>query len=182
MVSASEPPLPYSCQPKSSPAVPVWVPPHGRSQRLSAFALSQKGLHASEAAASGSFAVLPEWQPTRSACQAPFQLRQGLLSARQQLGQHTPLPALRGLQQLLSKDWVLPSQPQHSCLEYTSGFLKRASDALTIARAPQATIMQHQEASRAMVSLMLTCSLSAQVRTALMQLSAYMELKQHLCP
>lgn len=44
---------------KSAPAVPVWVPPHGRSQELSAFALSQKGLHASEAATSGPFAVLP---------------------------------------------------------------------------------------------------------------------------
>ena len=50
---------PMQLQAKSAPAAPAWVPPHGRSQELFAFALSQKGLHASEAAASGSFAVLP---------------------------------------------------------------------------------------------------------------------------
>ncbi len=44
---------------KSAPAVPVLVLPHGRSQELSAFALRQR-LHASEAAASGSSAVLPK--------------------------------------------------------------------------------------------------------------------------
>ena len=50
--------------------------------------------------------------------------------------------------------------------------------------------MQLQEASRAMLGLMLTqlavqqqsCSRPAQVRTAAMQLSAYMVLKQHLYP
>jgi len=61
---------------------------------------------------------------------------------------------------------------------------------LTTSRAPQAATMQHQEASRAVLGLMLTrlavqrqsCSCSAQVRTAAMQFSAYMALKQHLYP
>ena len=43
----------------SAPAMPDWEPPHEHNQELSAFALSQKGLHASEAATSGSSAVLP---------------------------------------------------------------------------------------------------------------------------
>ena len=37
-------PTPMQLPAKSAPAVPVWVPPHARSQELSAFALSQKGL------------------------------------------------------------------------------------------------------------------------------------------
>ena len=52
---------------KSAPAVPIWVSLHGRSQELPAFAVSQEGLYASEAAASGSSAVLP-----RMAANSPF--------------------------------------------------------------------------------------------------------------
>ncbi len=52
-------PTPMRLPAKSALAVLVWVPSLGLSQELSSYALSQKGLHASEAAASGSSAVLP---------------------------------------------------------------------------------------------------------------------------
>ncbi len=52
-------PTPMQLPAESAPAVLVWVPAQGRSQELSACALSQEGLHASEAATSGPFAVLP---------------------------------------------------------------------------------------------------------------------------
>lgn len=95
---------------KSAPAVSTRVPSHGQSQGLFDFALSQTGLHASEAAASGSSAVLPRMaaNPLLLPSSGPAQTCSPDCKVPSR-ATYSPARTQR-FQQLLSKDWGSLSQ------------------------------------------------------------------------
>ncbi len=179
-------PTPMQLPAKSVPAVPVLVLPNGRSQELSAFALRQEGLHASEAAASGSSAVLPrmaanplflpstgpdqtrtaERKAAARATHSPASPQRASAVAEQGLGVTISVPRLMlGVDQWLPEDSI-------DCIDHSQG-----------------TPSSHHAAARSQLSNAGLDADMAGSAAAVLQspspgqdssIAAYMGLKQHL--